>query len=76
MVAPKNEQESISITKREKEILRWLRQGKSSWEISKILGISERTVNFHVYNIMGKLGAVNRLQAVAIALQMGLLDFD
>lgn len=59
---------------REREILRWLYEGKSSWETSVILGISERTVNFHVYNVLGKLGAANRAQAVAIAARSGLLD--
>ena len=64
----------IHITRREIEVLQWLHQGKSSWEISKILGLSERTVNFHVYNIMGKIEAVNRLQMVSIALRLGLID--
>lgn len=66
----------LLITKREKEILRWLKEGKSSWDISRILGISERTVNFHVYNIMDKLGAVNRPQIVAIAFQIGLFETE
>jgi LuxR family quorum-sensing transcriptional regulator LasR len=49
-------------------------QGKSSWEMSVILGISERTANFHVFNIMRKLGATNRAQAVAVAARQGLID--
>ncbi len=64
----------IHITKREIEVLQWLQQGKSSWEISKILGLSERTVNFHVYNIMEKIEAANRPQMVAIALRLGLIE--
>lgn len=67
-----NHNKSISI--REKEVLCWLKEGKSSWDISVILGISERTVNYHVYNIMGKLDAKNRPQAVAIATSLGLLE--
>jgi len=63
-----------AISSREKEVLNWLKQGKSSWEISVILGISERTVNFHVYNIMGKLGVANRPQAVAAAARSGLIN--
>ena len=63
---------SVSLTAREKEVLNWLKQGKSSWEMSVILHISERTVNYHVYNIMQKLGAINRPQAVAIATHLGL----
>lgn len=59
---------------REREVLDWLSQGKSSWDISVILNISERTVNFHVYNIMRKLGTSNRPQTVAVAAGRGLID--
>ncbi|OGP51244.1 MAG: hypothetical protein A2Y79_14660 [Deltaproteobacteria bacterium RBG_13_43_22] len=74
---PFSKQESpkkLHITRRETEVLQWLQQGKSSWEISKILGLSERTVNFHVYNVMEKMEAVNRPQMVTIALRLGLID--
>jgi butyryl-CoA dehydrogenase len=67
---------NIGISPREKEVLDWLKQGKSSWDISVILGISERTVYFHVSNLMKKLGASNRPQAVAIATRLGLVDID
>ena len=63
----------IALSGREREVLDWLQEGKSSWETSVILGISERTVNFHVENITRKLGAVNRSQALAIAARLGLL---
>jgi len=59
---------------REREIMKWLYEGKSSWETSVILGISERTVNFHVYNVLRKLGAANRPQALAMVARSGLLD--
>ncbi|GAB6035578.1 hypothetical protein JCM15519_01370 [Fundidesulfovibrio butyratiphilus] len=72
-VASTQQEAAKKITPREKEILRWLKEGKSSWEISVILKISERTVNFHVYNIMRKLDVVNRPQAVATALHLGLV---
>jgi DNA-binding CsgD family transcriptional regulator len=62
------------ISSREREVLHWLKQGKSSWDISVILGISERTVNYHVYNIMQKLDVVNRPQALAVATRMGLIE--
>lgn len=55
------------LSPREKEVLGWLRMGKTSWDVSKILRISERTVNYHVNNIMRKLGVVNRTQAVSVA---------
>jgi DNA-binding CsgD family transcriptional regulator len=65
--------EHLGLTQRELEVLKWLRQGKSSWEISVIIQRSERVVNFHVKNLVFKLGAVNRLQAMAIAMEMGLV---
>ncbi len=61
---------------REKEVLKWLKQGKSTWEISVILSISQDTVKFHIKNIMQKLDAVNRSQAVAVAMEQGLIDID
>lgn len=64
----------VQISPRELEVLKWLYQGKTSWETARILNLSERTVNFHVYNVMEKLEAVNRPQMVTIALQMGFLD--
>jgi DNA-binding CsgD family transcriptional regulator len=64
----------VHLSSREKEVLDWLKQGKSSWDTSVILGISERTVNFHVCNIMRKLGATNRPQALAVATRLGLID--
>jgi len=67
---------NVVLSGREKEVLNWLKLGKSSWDISVILGISERTVNYHVYNIMEKLNATNRPQAVAIATRLGLVSLD
>jgi DNA-binding CsgD family transcriptional regulator len=67
---------SGALSRREKEVLVWLKEGKSSWDISVLLGIRERTVNFHVYNIMRKLGTTNRAQTVAVALHRGFIDLD
>ena len=50
-----------------------MQEGKTTWEIAKILGVSQGTVKFHVGNILRKLGASSRPQAVAIALKAGLL---
>jgi DNA-binding CsgD family transcriptional regulator len=66
----------IVLSTREKEVLDWVKQGKSSWDISVILGISERTVNFHISNIMQKLGTINRAQAVAVAAHLGFIDYE
>jgi LuxR family transcriptional regulator, quorum-sensing system regulator CviR len=62
------------VTPRELEILKWLEGGKSTWDISVILSRSERVVKWHVNNLMQKLCAQNRTQAVAIGLRLGLLD--
>ncbi len=72
----KNEELKRSLSPREKEILKWLKVGKSSWDISVILDITERTVNFHIDNVKQKLNAVSRAQAVAIAMGLGLIDID
>lgn len=64
---------SVHLSTREREILRWVKDGKTSWEISMITGITERTVKFHVKNVMKKLGAASRTQAVAMAVSLSLL---
>lgn len=61
------------ITMREKEVLRWTAEGKTAYEISKILAVSERTVNFHVNNVVAKLGTSNKTQAAVKATALGLL---
>jgi LuxR family transcriptional regulator, quorum-sensing system regulator BjaR1 len=61
------------LTAREREVLRWVAGGKTSWEISVILKISERTVKFHLVEASRKLNAVNRTSAVAKALARGLI---
>jgi len=71
-----SERNNTVLSAREKEVLNWLKQGKSSWDMSVILGISKRTVNFHVYNVIQKLGTTNRTQAVAVASRLGLIDLD
>jgi DNA-binding CsgD family transcriptional regulator len=62
------------LTPRELEVLRWTMEGKTAWEAGVLLGISERTVVFHVNNAMHKLGCINKQQAVLKALRLGLID--
>lgn len=62
------------LTRREYEVLTWLKAGKSSWEMARILGISERGINYHVENIKTKLDCTNRTQAMAIAIKKGLIS--
>jgi DNA-binding NarL/FixJ family response regulator len=54
-------------------VLRLVAQGLSTKQVARRLGITERTVKFHVASILNKLGAENRAQAVAVAAQRGLL---
>ena len=63
----------FELSTREREVLGWMKEGKTNWEISVILSISERTVKFHVQNIERKLNAVNKAHAIAIALDNGLV---
>jgi LuxR family quorum-sensing transcriptional regulator LasR len=63
-----------SLTLRESEVLRWSGIGKTTWEMSCILGCSERTVNYHIANASRKLGSFSRRQAVGMALAQGLIS--
>lgn len=57
---------SMALTDREAEIMRWVAEGKTNWEISVILHVSLNTVKFHLKNVYQKLGGVeNRWAAVA-----------
>ena len=69
-----DEIDHIELTPRERECLQWAAVGKSEWEISQILGISEHTSEKHLLNAKGKLGAVNRVQAVAEAIRRGYIS--
>jgi LuxR family transcriptional regulator, quorum-sensing system regulator CviR len=66
---------SARLADKEIEVLNWIKEGKSSWDISMIQGVSKRTVEFHVSNIKKKLGVCSRPQAVAVGLQLGLIKF-
>ena len=56
---------SAELTARERDVLGFLSEGKTDWEISRILGIGETTARFHADNARRKLGASNRAHAVA-----------
>lgn len=64
----------MPLSSREKEVLKWMKEGKTNWEIAAILAISERTVKFHVQNIERKLNAVSKAHAIAIAMEAGLVS--
>ncbi len=65
----------VRLTDRELEILRLVTRGLTNPQIAERLIISVSTVNFHVHNILDKLGAKTRTEAVAIAAREGLIDF-
>jgi LuxR family maltose regulon positive regulatory protein len=62
-----------SLTQREQEVLRLLATGASNQDIARILVIELPTVKKHVSNLLGKLGATNRTQAIALARARSLL---
>ena len=66
-------QRKTCLTPREIECLRWCSRGKTNWEISRILGLSERTVEHYLSRANRKLGTANRTQAVAHALKQSLI---
>ncbi|HYN66059.1 MAG TPA: AAA family ATPase [Ornithinibacter sp.] len=63
-----------SLTTREAEVLGLLAEGRSNGEIGRALFISTKTASVHVSNILAKLGAASRGEAVAVARTAGLLD--
>ncbi len=64
---------AAALSDREREVLRLVAGGQATRQIARTLGITERTVKFHVTSILNKLGAENRAQAVALATRRGLL---
>jgi DNA-binding NarL/FixJ family response regulator len=63
-----------ALTARELEVLRLVAQGRANKEVAAALGVTERTVKFHLSAIMSRLGAANRTEAVALAAQHGLIE--
>jgi LuxR family quorum sensing-dependent transcriptional regulator len=62
------------LSSREIECLKWSSAGKSSWETSRILSLSEHTVEAYMKSAIRKLGAVNKTQAVAEALRQKVIN--
>ena len=76
LVARSNDDESyeVRLTEREQEILRMVAKGLTNPQIAERLVISVSTVNFHVHNVLDKLGAKTRTEAVSIAAREGLIS--
>jgi DNA-binding NarL/FixJ family response regulator len=64
----------VDLNDREVEALTWVARGKTSAEIAQILGLSKRTIDFHIDNARSKLGAATRTQAVIKAADGGLIE--
>lgn len=62
------------LTSREVEVLRLIRDGYRNKQVADQLAIAETTVNFHIKNLVAKLGANDRTHAVTIAIRRGLLE--
>ena len=59
---------------RQVECLRWVQDGKSSYAIGAILGISPRTVDHYIRQACVRLGVTTRIQAISRAIGLGLLS--
>lgn len=67
-------EDQVNLTKREREVLSLVVEGKSSREVAAALFCSKRTVDFHLARIYEKLQVSNRVQAMRRAALLGLVD--
>jgi DNA-binding response OmpR family regulator len=65
---------TIALNEREVEVLTWVGRGKTSADIGQILGLTKRTIDFHIDNARAKLGAATRTEAVLKAASSGLIE--
>lgn len=73
-ISPSKDREKKSLSPRELEVLVLMGEGLANRAIAKRLFVSENTIKYHVRNILQKLGAQNRTEAVAHAIREGLLS--
>ena len=66
--------ETVHMSKREIDVLRWSADGKTTSEVAQIMALSENTIKFHIKNAASKLGRANKVAAVARAVRIGLLN--
>lgn len=64
-----------TFTSRQLEVLQWLCNGKTNWEIGQILGTTEDTIKYHLSQVFTKLEVSSRAQAVAAALRMKIIKY-
>ena len=65
---------TVELNEREVEVLTWVARGKTSMEIAQILGLTKRTIDFHIDNARTKLGAATRTEAVIKAASGRLIE--
>lgn len=70
---PREDTDIPQLTSRELEALRWTAEGKTGQDVADIMGLSTRTVAFHLGNACLKLGTTSKHQAVVRALKLGLI---
>ena len=64
---------SVKLSSRETTVIRWTAEGKTTADIAAIMGLSVRTVTFHIGNVVKKLNATNKTAAAVRAAVLGLL---
>lgn len=73
--SPKHDvSQGTHLTPREIEILEWCKEGKTYADIASILGISSKTIDYHMSKIMRKLGVHDKVAAIIAATRTGLID--
>jgi DNA-binding NarL/FixJ family response regulator len=70
----KREDPVVSLTPRQREVLQLLSEGRSAKEIASSLSISARTVEFHKYQMMERLGLRTSAELVHFAIKHGLVE--
>jgi DNA-binding CsgD family transcriptional regulator len=73
LLADPPDQQPIGLSARERDVLAWASQGKTAWETGMLLSISEHTVRKHLASAASRLGCTSKPQAVAKAIERGLL---
>jgi DNA-binding CsgD family transcriptional regulator/tetratricopeptide (TPR) repeat protein len=72
--APVAKQDTFGLSRREREVLALISEGRTNREIGERLFISQKTVGVHVGNILAKLGVSGRVEAAAVAIRLGLTE--
>ncbi len=74
VIAAQSVTSEFDLSPREREVLQWAAEGKTSWETAQLLRVSESAVNLYTSNAMQKLRAKTKTQAVAIAVRNGVVN--